>query len=195
MVDAARQPNIKLLTYSEVKEVSGYIGNFKVKVERKPRYVIPERCTGCGLCPEVCPIEVPNDFEEGLGPRKAIYVPHGQAVPLVYTIDMDNCIECYKCVDACGDLHAIDFSQQPEEIELDVGTIVVATGFDVFDPTPLEEYGYGGYENVLTTLELERLHDSTGPTVGQLIRPSDGKVPKSLALIQCVGSRDSRFME
>ena len=195
MVDAARQPNIKLLTYSEVKEVSGYIGNFKVKVERKPRYVIPERCTGCGLCVDVCPIEVPNDFEEGLGPRKAIYVPHGQAVPLVYTIDIDNCIECYKCVEACGSLHAIDFSQQPEEIELEVGTIIVATGFDVFDPTPIEEYGYGRYENVLTTLELERLHDSGGPTVGELIRPSDGKVPKSLAFVQCVGSRDSRFME
>jgi len=195
MVDASRQPNIKLLTYSEVKEVSGYIGNFKVKVEKKPRYVIPERCNGCGLCEEVCPIEVPNEFEEGLGPRKAIYVPHGQAVPLVYTIDIDNCIECYKCVDACGDLHAIDFSQQPEEIELDVGAIIVATGFDLFDPTPIEEYGYGRYENVLTTLELERLHDSGGPTVGQLIRPSDGKVPKSIAFIQCVGSRDSRFME
>jgi len=195
MVDASRQPNIKLLTYSEVKEVSGYIGNFKVKVEKKPRYVIPERCNGCGLCEEVCPIEVPNDFEEELGPRRAIYVPHGQAVPLVYTIDIDNCIKCYKCVDACGDLSAIDFSQQPEEIELEVGTIIVATGFDVFDPTPIEEYGYGRYDNVLTTLELERLHDSGGPTVGQLIRPSDGKVPNSLALIQCVGSRDSRFME
>ena len=195
MVDASRHPNIKLLTYSEVKEVSGYIGNFKVKVEKKPRYVIAERCTGCGLCADVCPIEVPNEFEEELGPRKAIYVPHGQAVPLVYTIDIDNCIKCYKCVDACGDLSAIDFSQQPEEIELDVGTIIVATGFDIFDPTPLEEYGYGRYENVLTTLELERLHDSGGPTVGQLIRPSDNKVPKSLAFVQCVGSRDTRFME
>ena len=195
MVDASRQPHIKLLTYSEVKEVSGYIGNFKVKVEKKPRYVIPERCTGCGLCEEVCPIEVPNDFEEQLGPRKAIYVPQPQAVPLIYTIDIDNCIKCFKCVDACGELSAIDLSQQPEEIELEVGAIIVATGFDLFDPTPIEEYGYGRYENVLTTLELERLHDSGGPTVGQLIRPSDGKVPKSLALIQCVGSRDSRFME
>jgi heterodisulfide reductase subunit A len=195
MVDAARQPNIKLLTYSEVKEVDGYIGNFKVRIEKRPRYVIPEKCTGCGLCADVCPIEVPNDFEESLGPRKAIYVPHGQAVPLVYTVDIDNCIQCYKCVDACGPLSALDFSQQPEEIELDVGAIIVATGFDIFDPTPIEEYGYGVYENVLTTLELERLHDSSGPTVGQLIRPSDGKLPRSLAFVQCVGSRDSRFME
>ena len=195
MVDVGKHPNIKLLTYSEVKEVSGYIGNFKVKVEKKPRYVIPERCNGCGLCAEVCPIEVPNEFEEGLGPRKAIYVPMPQAVPTVYTIDIDNCIHCYKCVDACGELNAIDFSQQPEEIELDVGTIIVATGFDIFDPTPIEEYGYGRYENILTTLEVERLHCAGGPTTGEFIRPSDGRVPKSVAFVQCVGSRDRRFYE
>jgi len=136
MVDVGKHPNIKLLTYSEVKEVSGYIGNFKVKIKKKPRYIIPERCNGCGLCAEICPVEVPNEFEEGLGPRKAIYVPMPQAVPSVYTIDIDNCIHCYKCVDACGKLNAIDFSQQPDDIELDVGTIIVANGFDVFDPSP-----------------------------------------------------------
>jgi len=195
MVDAARHPNIKLLTYCEVQSVSGFIGNFKVKILQKPRYVIPERCNGCGLCAEVCPIEVPNEFEEGIAPRKAIYIPQAQAVPLVYTIDLDNCIKCYKCVDACGKLDAIDFSQQPEEIELDVGVIIVATGFDVFDPSPIEEYGYGRYDNVLTAIELERLHNESGPTVGQLIRPSDGRVPRSVAFVQCVGSRDSRFME
>jgi len=195
MVDAARHPKIKLLTYAEVKEVNGFIGNFKVKVEKKPRYVIPERCNGCGLCAGVCPIEVPNEFEEGTGPRKAIYIPQAQAVPLVYTIDMDNCIECYKCVDACGKLRAIDFTQKPEEVELEVGTIIAATGFDVFDPTPIKEYGYGNCENVLTAIELERLHNESGPTVGRLIRPSDGQIPKSLAFVQCVGSRDSRFMQ
>jgi len=193
MVDAARQPNIELLTYTEVKRVEGFIGNFKVLLEEKPRYVIADRCNGCGDCAPVCPIEVPNEFEEGIAPRKAIYIPHSQAVPLVYTIDMDNCIECYKCVDACGKLDAIDFSQQPKQTWLDVGSIVVATGFDCFDPTPLEEYGYGRYDNVITTLELERINNSAGPTAGQIIRPSDGKMPNSVAFVQCVGSRDERF--
>ncbi|MBN1487782.1 MAG: CoB--CoM heterodisulfide reductase iron-sulfur subunit A family protein, partial [Anaerolineae bacterium] len=104
MVDVGKNPYIHLLTYSEVKEVNGYIGNFEVQVERKPRYVLLDRCTGCGLCAEACPISIPNDFEEGLGPRKAIYVPMAQAVPSVYTIDRDACIECYKCVEACGEL-------------------------------------------------------------------------------------------
>jgi heterodisulfide reductase subunit A len=193
MVDAARHPNIELLTYSEVKRVEGFIGNFKVLVERKPRYVIADRCTGCGDCAPVCPIEVPNEFEEGIAPRKAIYIPHSQAVPLVYTIDLDNCIHCYKCVDACGKLDAIDFSQQPKQTWLDVGSIVVATGFDSFDPTPLVEYGYGRYDNVITTLELERINNSAGPTAGRIMRPSDGKMPQSVAFVQCVGSRDERF--
>jgi heterodisulfide reductase subunit A len=195
MVDAARHPNIKILSYAEVQRVGGYIGNFKVKVLQKPRYVLEDRCTGCGLCSPVCPIEVPNEFEESIAPRKAIYVPQPQAVPLVYTIDMDNCIECYKCVEACGSLRAIDFSQKPEEIDLEVGTIIVATGFDIFDPTPIEEYGYGRYDNVLTAIEAERLHNSAGPTVGRFTRPSDGEIPKRVAFIQCVGSRDSRYHE
>jgi len=193
MVDAARHPKIKLLTYSEVKRVEGFIGNFKVLVEEKPRYVIADRCNGCGDCAPVCPIEVPNEFEEGIAPRKAIYIPHAQSVPLVYTIDMDNCIECFKCVDACGKLDAIDFGQQPKQTWLDVGSIVVATGFDSFDPTPIEEYGYGRYDNVITTLELERLNNSAGPTAGKIMRPSDGKMPNRVAFIQCVGSRDERF--
>ncbi|HDI42517.1 MAG TPA: CoB--CoM heterodisulfide reductase iron-sulfur subunit A family protein, partial [Candidatus Bathyarchaeota archaeon] len=117
MVDVYRHPNIELITYAEVKDVEGYIGNFKVKVEKKPRYVIEERCTGCGECRDVCPIEVPNEWDMYLGVRKAIDVPFDQAVPLVYRIDKDHCIECYKCVDACGPREAIDFSQQPEEID------------------------------------------------------------------------------
>ena len=195
MVDAARHPNITLLTYAQVTEVNGYIGNFEVKVLKQPRYVIPERCNGCGLCAEVCPIEVPNEFEENLAPRRAIYVPQPQATPLVYTIDLDNCIKCYKCVEACGSLHAIDFAQGQEEIQLDVGAIVVATGYDMWDPSPIEEYGYGRYENVITALELERLIGESGPTAGQCVRPSDGQLPKSVAFIQCVGSRDSRYHE
>ncbi len=195
MVDAARHPNIEILSYSEVVRVDGYIGNFRVEVLQKPRYVIADRCTGDGECAEACPIEVPNEFEMGLAPRKAIDVPHGQAVPLVYAIDMDHCIQCYQCVTACGHRDAIDFSQEPELLELEVGSIIVATGFESFDPSVIPEYGYGTYPNVITAMELERLDNSAGPTIGRLIRPSDGREPKSMAIIQCVGSRDKRFNE
>ncbi len=195
MVDVSKNPHIHLLTYSEVTEVTGYIGNFKVKVERKPRYVMLDRCTGCGLCAEVCPIDVPNVFEEGVGPRKAIYVPMAQAVPSIYTIDREACIECYKCVDACGPLEAINFAEAPEILELDIGTLIVATGYDIWDPTAIEEYGFGVYDNVTTMMEIERLHCAGGPTVGEFVRPSDHRIPQSLGLIQCVGSRDKRYNE
>ncbi len=195
MVDAARHPKVEVMAYSEVDRVDGYIGNFRVQVTKKPRYVLEDRCNGCGDCAKVCPIEVPNSFELGIAPRKAIDVPHGQAVPLIYAIDMDHCIKCYKCVTACGKLDAIDFSQEPQAVELDVGAIIAATGFETFDPTVIPEYGYGAYPNVITSLELERLGNSAGPTVGRLIRPSDGERPRSMAIIQCVGSRDSRFNE
>ena len=195
MVDAARHPNITLHTYAEVQKVSGYIGSFQAQILKQPRYVLSDRCNGCGLCADVCPIEIPNEFEEFIAPRKAIYVPQPQAVPLIFTIDLDNCIYCYKCVDACGKLQAIDFTQEPEEITLEVGAIIVATGFDVMNPSPIEEYGYGRSENVITTLELERLIGESGPTAGRCIRPSNGHVPKSVAFIQCVGSRDSHYHE
>lgn len=195
MVDAARHPKIEILSYAHVERVDGYIGNFRVEVVQKPRYVIAERCTGDGECAVACPIEVPNEFELSLAPRKAIDVPHGQAVPLVYSIDMEHCIKCFKCVKACGHRDAIDFTQEPVVRELEVGSIIVATGFDNFDPTVIPEYGYGAYPNVVTAMELERLHNSAGPTVGKLIRPSDGREPKSMALIQCVGSRDKRYNE
>ena len=195
MVDASRHPKVEILAYSEVDKVEGYIGNFRVQVTKKPRYVLAGRCNGCGDCAQICPIEVPNDYELGIAPRKAIDVPHGQAVPLVYAVDMDNCIKCYKCVSACGKLDAIDFSQEPEIVELDVGSIIVATGFESFDPSVIPEYGYSVYPNVITAMEMERLANSAGPTIGRLIRPSDGERPKSLGIIQCVGSRDKRFNE
>ena len=195
MVDAARHPNIEILSYSELLRLDGYIGNFRAEIVRKPRYVIASSCTGCGECAEACPIEVPNAFDVDIAPRKAIDVPHAQAVPLIYAIDMDNCIQCYQCVTACGERDAIDFSQEPEIINLDVGAIVTATGFDVFDPQVIPEYGYSHYPNVITAMELERLANSAGPTIGRLVRPSDGKPPESLALVLCVGSRDKRYNE
>ncbi|MEM2936659.1 MAG: CoB--CoM heterodisulfide reductase iron-sulfur subunit A family protein [Candidatus Bathyarchaeia archaeon] len=191
MVDAGRHPNIQLLTYSEVKEVKGSAGNFRVKILRKPRYVDETKCTGCGLCARHCPVEVSNEFDEGLGFRKAIYIPFPQSIPLVYTIDKDSCIECGLCQKVCG-TGAVDPEQQPKEVDIEVGAIILTTGYDLFDAREKEEYGYGIYRNVITGLALERLLSASGPTGGQVIRPSDGKIPKKFAFIQCVGSRDEK---
>jgi heterodisulfide reductase subunit A len=192
MSDAGRHPNIELLANSEVAEVSGYIGNFKVKVKKKPRYV-KKTCTACGDCVKVCPVEVPNEFEEGLTYRKAIYIPFAQAVPATYLIDEKSCLgvgdnTCAKCKEVCGP-EAIDFTAKEEIVELDVGTIIVATGVDVFDPAALTEYGYMKYPNVITSMEFERIINAGGPTGGRLARPSDMNLPKSVAFIQCIGSR------
>jgi heterodisulfide reductase subunit A len=192
MIDCAHHPNVQLLTYSEVKEVKGSVGNFKVKVLRKPRYVDETKCTGCGICADNCPSEVPNEFDEGVGMRKAIYMPFPQAVPRAMTIDKDNCIECRLCEKVC-EAKAVNLDQEPEEVELKVGAIIVAVGFDLFDPSQIPPYGYGRYKDVITALELERLLCASGPTGGHLIRPSDGKIPKTIAFIQCVGSRDRRL--
>ncbi|MBS7616045.1 hydrogenase iron-sulfur subunit [Candidatus Bathyarchaeota archaeon] len=191
MVDVGRHPNIEIISYADLISVSGFIGNFKVKIRRNPRYVIAENCTGCGECKDVCPIEYPNEWDMGLGVRKAISVPFDQAVPLVYTINKDYCIECYKCVDACGERQAINFDQKPEEIELEVGAIIVSTGYDIYLPYDNQLFGYGKYTNVLTSLEFERLILAAGPTGGKVIRASDGQKPHSVAFIQCVGSRDA----
>jgi len=190
MVDVSRHPNIEIISYADILSVEGFVGNFKVKIRKNPRYVIAEDCTGCGECRDVCPIEFPNEWDMNMGVRKAISVPFDQAVPLVYTIDMDYCIECYKCVDACGARQAINFDQKPEEIELEVGTITVATGFDIYIPYDDSRYGYGRYDNVITALEFERLILAAGPTGGNVVRASDGGKPKTVAFIQCVGSRD-----
>jgi len=191
MVDVGRHPNIKMLTYSEIKEISRAGKKFKVKVLRKPRYVDETKCIGCGICAQNCPIEIPNEFDERLGLRKAIYVPFPQAVPLIYTIDKDNCIECGLCEKVCG-VKAVNHNQEPEEVELEVGAIIVATGYNLFDSRKKEEYGYGIYENVITGLQLERILSASGPTGGHVLRPSDGKIPKKVAFLQCVGSRDEK---
>ncbi|MHC1567478.1 MAG: FAD-dependent oxidoreductase [Candidatus Syntropharchaeia archaeon] len=202
MIDCARHPNIKLLTYSEVKEIRGSAGNFVVKIVRKPRYVDEEKCTGCGLCAEACRLKdkIPNEFDLGLGKRGAIYIPFPQAVPLKYTIDPERCLyltkgKCGKspaCVDACP-RDVIDFNQKEEIIEVNVGAIIVSTGFDLWDPSGFPEYGYKKYPNVFTAMEYERMINASGPTGGELKRRSDGKTPRRIAWIQCVGSRNPRI--
>ena len=191
MVDAARHPNIQLLPYSEVKEVTGKAGNFLVKIVRKPRYVDETKCTGCGVCAQHCPVEVPNEFDQGLGIRKAIYVPFPQAVPLVYTIDRDQCLECGLCTKVCG-VGAPNLEQQPQEMNVEVGAIIVATGCELFDIARKSEYGAGMYDNVITGLALERLLSASGPTGGHVLRPFDGRIPRKVAFVQCVGSRDEK---
>lgn len=190
MVDVSRHPNIEIISYADVLSVQGFVGNFKVKIRKNPRYIIADSCTGCGECRDVCPIEIPNEWDMNMGVRKAISVPFDQAVPLIYTVNMDYCIECYKCVDICGARQAINFDQKAEEIELEVGTIITATGFDIYLPYDDSLYGYGKYDNVITALELERLILAAGPTGGKVVRASDGKKPKTVIFIQCVGSRD-----
>jgi len=200
MVDVSRHPNIELLTYCEVLSVDGFIGNFKVKVRKKPRYVNIDKCNGCGACAEACLLKgrIASEFEVGMGKRGAIYVPFPQAVPSTYTIDPEKCIflkkgKCGKspaCKAACGP-EAIDFEQKEEVIELEVGTIIVATGFDVFSAGEKPEYGYDAYSNVITGMEFERLSSASGPTFGKI--KIDGKEPQNVVFIQCVGSRDKEL--
>jgi heterodisulfide reductase subunit A len=196
MSDAGHNQNIELLTNSEVTDVKGYIGNFQVKVLKKPRYVKKD-CSACGECAKVCPIIVPNEFDVGLAIRHGVYTPFAQAVPSTYIIDVNHCLNkdgvmvCDKCIKAC-ERQAIDFDMKPETVNLEVGTIIVATGADVFDPSGLPNYGYGKYPNVITSLEFERLINAGGPSGGKLLRPSDMQIPKRVAFIQCVGSRSNR---
>jgi len=194
MVEVSKHPKIKLMTYSEVKDISGYVGNFKVKIHKKSTFVDPEKCYLCDECTKVCPVVVPNEFDMGLTGRKAIYIPFPQAVPATFILDYENCpglvpIACGKCADVC-DSDAIDFDMQDEIIEEEVGAIVIATGFDLYDKANMAEYGYGKYPDVLDGLQFERMLSASGPTQGQVLRPSDHKEPKEVVFIQCAGSRD-----
>ncbi len=196
MMDAGRHPRIKLLTFSEVENVSGYVGNFKVTVRKKARYVDETVCNSCGECEKVCPVTHPDEFQTGLATRRAVYLPFPQAVPSVYLIDMNTClgtnpIACGKCADVC-EKNAVNYDMRDEFIELDVGAIIVATGMDVYDPTALDEYGYTRYPNVITSMEFERLICAGGPTGGHFVRPSDHETPNRIGFIQCVGSRSLR---
>ncbi len=192
LVEAAAHPLIELLTFAEVTGISGQAGRFTVEVTLRPRYVDMSRCVGCGSCVEVCPVIVPSRWNLGLKSRKCIRIIFAQAVPLVSTIEKEYCIDCQMCLQACehGAIHPMS---QPEERRLEVGAVVLATGARPFDPTIRSEYGYGRLPGVLTNLEFERLVCATGPTQGHLLTPA-GQPVKRLAFIQCVGSRDRRFL-
>ncbi len=194
MTESSQEENIELLTYSEVTEIKGAVGSFEVKIRKKPRYVDMEKCTGCGTCIEKCPTKVPSEFELGLTERKAIYVPFSQAVPNVPVIDTEHCRKftkgkCGVCEKVCP-AGAIDYEQKEEITTVRVGAIVVATGYSLFDPSVYEEYGYGRIENIVTSLHLERMLESGGPTGGKVVNPVTGELAKNVVFIQCVGSRD-----
>lgn len=195
MSEVGQHPNVTMFTYSELEEVSGSVGHFKVKIHKKARYVDEDKCTGCGICVEKCPRKViDDDFESGLGYRKAIYTPFPQAVPRIPVIDTTSCIwfergKCRACEKLCP-TGAVVFDQKDEYVELDVGNIIIATGWELFDCRRLPQYGYGRLANVFTNMEFERMCNAAGPTGGKIVL-RDGKTePKSVAIIHCVGSRD-----
>lgn len=195
MMDAGRHPNIELLVDSEVEDVTGFVGNFRARIRRNPRYVDTSACNSCGECANICPVSVPDEYQQGLSSRKAIYLPFPQAVPAAYALDMDAClgampIACGKCLDAC-EKKCIDFDARAETLEVEVGTVIVATGMEVYDPRPNDEYGYARYDDVITSMEFERLICAGGPTEGEFVRPSDRSHPRRIGFIQCVGSRST----
>ena len=195
MVEVAQHPNITLYTYAELESLEGFIGNFKVKIRKKSKSLDEKLCTGCGMCTTKCPVKkIPSEFNEGLGKRTAIYVPFPQAVPNKPVIDRANCTyyikgKCKVCEIVCP-TGAIRFDQEDEIVEKEIGAIVIATGFTVKQPDFFPEYGYGKYADVITGLQFERLASASGPTLGEIRRPSDGKVPEKIVFLACAGSRD-----
>lgn len=187
-------PRIKFYTLAEVESITGREGDFDVTIKFNPRFV-NEKCTGCGKCVEVCPAERPNAFNFGLDKTKAVYLPHAFAFPNKYVIDAGACLgsSCAKCVEACP-YGAIEIDMAPRTTSLKVASVVWAAGWDSYDLTRLSNYGAGQYPNVITNLMMERMAALTGPTRGKIIRPSDGKEPKTIAFVQCAGSRDENHI-
>ena len=190
--ECSRHPNIEILTYTEVDRVEGQAGDFKITLIKKPRYIIEDRCTGCTVCVEYCPVMYPDQFNQGISDNKAIHIYFAQATPLVTYID-ESCLylqdrKCAICLGACKN-NAIDFNQKPEKMEINVGAIILAPGFKAFDPGLRGEFGYGKMQNVVTSMDYERLLCATGPYEGEILRASDLKHPHRIAWIQCIGSR------
>lgn len=197
MVNVSQHQNITLHTWSDVESVSGFVGNFSVRIKKKPRYVDEDKCTGCGICMEKCPSKkIVSEFDEGLTTRTAIFSPFPQSVPKTPVIDADHCLKlgkgkkCGLCEKFC-EADAIDYEQQPEYMDIRTGAVIYATGFKAFDPAPLGQYGFGRYPEVYTSLQFERLNNATGPTSGRILM-KNGKPPKRVAIIHCVGSRDKK---
>ncbi len=198
MTSVGMHPHIELMTYSEVEEISGFVGSFKAKIRKKARYVDEDKCNGCGVCVTKCPWKAESEFDLGLGQRKAIYTPFAQAVPNIPVIDTEHCAyflkgTCRACEKFC-ELGAIDFEQVDQIIEVEVGNIIIATGYDAFDPSAITHYGYGKFDSVCTGLEFERICNAVGPTGGKIVL-KDGSEPKSVAIVHCVGSRDKNYHE
>ncbi|MHA1893276.1 MAG: 4Fe-4S binding protein [Candidatus Helarchaeota archaeon] len=198
LVEAARDPNIQLFTYCEVTSVKGQLGNFEIMINKKPRYVLEDICKNCGDCAKACPSrDIPDEFNEGLGTRAAVFIPSPQAVPPVYTIDPEHCLYIQSSGELCGvcskvcQAQAINFNQKTEKISLNVGAIIVSTGIDLFDASNLPEFGYN-YDNVISSMQFERLMCASGPTQGNIVRPSDRKHAHKIAFLSCIGSRNPR---
>jgi heterodisulfide reductase subunit A len=189
LVAAGRHLNIELLTNAEVKGVSGQAGDFTIEVLKKARYIYTEKCTGCGVCAQRCPVDAISRFNEGLGARRAVYIPYPQAVPLTFVIDREKCIGCGLCKNLCL-ADAVKYEDKDETVKLKVGSIILAPGFEEFDAQLKREYGYGVFPNVVSSIQFERILSASGPYKGTVLRPSDGSAPKKIAFIQCVGSRD-----
>ena len=192
MAEVGRNPNVNLLTYAEVQNVSGRPGNYTVKVFMKPRGVDVERCKSCSVCAKVCPVTVPDEFNEGLSKRKAAYISFPQAVPSAYVIDFDACTKCGKCEQTCP-AKAINLEDKGRTVELNVGAIIIATGYELYDAALLKNYGYDAYQDVITMMDLERLTSASGPTGGYVKRADGGDVRK-MAIVLCAGSRDENHI-
>ncbi len=188
MVNTHKHPNINLYTYSDIIEFNGIPGNYKCTIRKNPRYVDESKCTGCGLCTTKCPIKIPNDFDRGIGDRGAIYIPFPQAVPNYAVIDKTVCNNCKNCQRICP-AEAVDFDQEPEYIDINVGAVIIATGYDEYPIMETNDYNYGISPDVITQIELERILSPIGPTDGHVYRISDGQIPNTIVMIQCVGSR------
>jgi heterodisulfide reductase subunit A len=192
MAEVGRNPNVNLLTYAEVQDVSGRPGNYNVKVFMKPRGVDVEKCRSCGVCAKVCPVSVPDEFNEGLSQRKAAYIEFPQAVPSAYAIDFNACTKCGKCEQFCP-AKAVNLNDPGKMVELNVGAIILATGYKLYDARKLENYGYGNYKDVITMMDLERLTSATGPT-GGYVKRADGSDVRKMAILLCAGSRDKNHI-